>query len=63
MKFNVIREHIGDRHYMPGETREAARTDVAHLIGKVLEEPSQKRKAARPALNKAEPPLNNKAGA
>lgn len=63
MKFNVIREHIGDRPYKPGDTREAARADVEHLIGKVLEDPAPKRKATKPVVNKAEPPLSNKAGA
>ncbi|WP_336800808.1 hypothetical protein [Kaistia sp. MMO-174] len=61
MKFEVIREHIGDRLYKPGDTRDAARADVAHLIGKVLAEP--KPKAAKPSANKAAAPVSNKAGA
>lgn len=58
MKFKVIREHLGDRYYLVGETREAQRADVKHLIGKSLELPG---KAARPALNKAARPPVNKA--
>lgn len=59
MKFKVIREHLGDRFYQVGETREAQRADVAHLIGKSLEAPG---KAAKTALNKAARPPINKAG-
>lgn len=49
MKFTVIRQHLGDKMYMPGDVREAAESDVAHLVrNKVLVK-------ARPApKNKAE---------
>ncbi|RVK61935.1 hypothetical protein CN162_01440 [Sinorhizobium meliloti] len=36
MKFYVTRQHIGDKLYMPGDTREANESDVKHLIGKTL---------------------------
>ncbi|MET4636168.1 hypothetical protein [Kaistia defluvii] len=58
MKFKVIREHLGDRFYKVGETREAQRGDVAHLIGTTL---APSGKAAKPAKNKAAPPVSNKA--
>lgn len=49
MKFTVLRHHTGDRTYLPGETREAAEVDVAHLVkAGVLEkkaEPAPKNKA------------------
>jgi len=32
MKFSVIRQHLGDRMYMPGEEREANKSDVQHLL-------------------------------
>lgn len=34
--FYVVREHLGDKQYFPGDTREAVRTEVAHLIPQVL---------------------------
>lgn len=53
-KFEVIREHIGDKPYAVGDTREAEHSDVAHLIGTSL------RKKAPEAKNKAEPKHPNK---
>lgn len=32
MKFRTMRQHLGDRMYMPGDTREAAAADVAVLV-------------------------------
>ena len=38
-QFKVLRQHHGDRDYLPGDTREADPSQVAHLIGAgVLEE-------------------------
>ncbi|MGE4339155.1 MAG: hypothetical protein AB7E55_24750 [Pigmentiphaga sp.] len=52
MKFRVIRQHLGDRMYWPGDEREATEGDVAHLVrAGVLE----------PLSAKAEPKPNNKA--
>lgn len=31
-EYRVLRGHIGDREYMPGDTREAAPHEVAHLV-------------------------------
>lgn len=50
-KYTVLRQHLGDRDYLPGDTREANPTDVAHLIGTTLE----------PVENKAVTPPENKA--
>lgn len=58
MKFTVIRQHLGDKMYMPGDEREAAQADVQHLLTNgVLEEA----KAERKPPNKAEPTVKNKA--
>lgn len=46
----VIRKHIGDRQYLPGETREG--TGLDHLVPHVLE--PIKAKAEPAPLNKAE---------
>ena len=32
MEYEVKREHLGDKPYMPGDKREAAPSDVAHLV-------------------------------
>lgn len=56
MKFNVIRQHFGDKMYMPGDEREAAESDVAHLVrAGVLEkaEAAPKNKAERAPKNKS----------
>lgn len=54
-KFRVLRQHFGDRLYLPGDEREAQERDVAHLVknGVLKAEPAVK--------NKAEPPVKNKA--
>lgn len=58
--FEVKRQHLGDKMYMPGDTREAAPGDVQHLIDNgVLAEV----KAERKPPNKSEPPVSNKNGA
>lgn len=59
MKFTVIRQHLGDKMYMPGDEREATQSEVQHLIANgVLEEAKAEGKLA----NKAEPAVKNKAG-
>jgi hypothetical protein len=38
-RFKVLRQHLGDREYLPGDTREADPLVVAHLVAAgVLEE-------------------------
>ncbi|MBD9372108.1 hypothetical protein IB238_05620 [Rhizobium sp. ARZ01] len=50
--YSVIRQHLGDKMYMPGDRREAAKADVAHLVANgVLVEGD---KANRAPANKAE---------
>ena len=52
-KFTVLRQHLGDKMYMPGAVRDATETDVKHLVQSgILEEAKGKAEAA-PA-NKAE---------
>lgn len=49
-RYNVLRQHIGDRDYLPGDTREADPAQVAHLVASgVLEQA------------KVEPPVETKA--
>ena len=48
--YDVLRQHQGDKMYMPGDTRKAAQGDVQHLINNgVLKEA----KAEKPSSNKA----------
>lgn len=69
MKFEVLREHIGEVAYKPGDVREAAAADVAHLVragvlapaGEVAAEPpaaapkGKKTKAVTALQDKSEP--------
>lgn len=32
MKYTVLREHLGDRDYQPGDEREADPSSIAHLV-------------------------------
>ena len=51
--YEVLRQHLGDKMYMPGDQREAVQSDVQHLINNgVLRQ--AKGKSDAPALNKAE---------
>ena len=50
--YDVLRQHLGDKMYMPGDTREVAQGDVQHLIDNGV---------LREAKGKAEPSLSNKA--
>lgn len=59
-KFEVIREHQGDRFYRVGEMREGSASDFAHLIPNVLRL-VEGEKADPAPLNKAEPEPENKA--
>lgn len=57
-KFEVLRQHLGDKMYMPGDTREADKNAVQHLVAQgVLAEAKAEPKVA----NKAEPAVQNKA--
>lgn len=56
MKFNVLRQHYGDRMYFPGDEREMAENEAAELVKSGV----LKKAAAKPA-NKAEPAPKNKA--
>jgi len=37
-EYEVLRRHVGDKDYYPGDTRTADSVDVGHLIGTVLKE-------------------------
>lgn len=57
MKFYVTRQHIGDKLYMPGDTREANESDVKHLVGKTLSKdpPKAANNAKKPVGRAAKP--------
>jgi len=62
--YNVLRQHLGDKMYMPGDERDAAENDVVHLVQNGVLAPASKSESI-PA-NKAEEaaPLNqSEAGA
>lgn len=50
--YEVLRQHFGDKMYMPGDTREAAQGEVQHLINNGV---------LRETKAKAEPATSNKA--
>jgi hypothetical protein len=50
VRFRVLRQHLGDRDYAPGDTREADPAVVAHLVAAGVLEEAQ-----------VEPPLETKA--
>ena len=60
-KFEVIRQHLGDRLYMPGDEREATQGDVAHLVANGVLKPVRAKAEGAPK-NKAEPKHQDKAG-
>ncbi|RVL53949.1 hypothetical protein [Sinorhizobium meliloti] len=53
MKFKVLRQHLGDKMYMPGDVREADQHEVAHLVDRGVLAP-EGTKADAPKANKAE---------
>jgi len=53
-RYRVLRRHLGDRYYEPGEFREGTEKELGHLVPRVLkEEPAAKAEPAAPQ-NKAE---------
>lgn len=70
MKYQVLRRHLGDKDYYPGDEREAEPRDVAHLVERGIlkavrekaPEPEAKAEGAAPE-NKAvgRAPANKKA--
>lgn len=61
MKFQVLRQHFGDRLYQAGEEREANQSDVAHLVDSGVLAAKPERKAEPRVANKAEAAVENKA--
>lgn len=71
--YRVERHMLGDRPFAPGDKRELLPGDAAHLVksgvltdlGPVKNKKAPAKpsgKASKPHSNKAEPPLNDKAG-
>lgn len=58
-EFTVKRQHLGDRMYLPGDTRQAAESEVAHLIRNGVLQKEKRRSRKREKLNPA--PRQNKA--
>lgn len=58
--YEVIRQHLGDRLYMPGDVREVNQGDVAHLVANGVLKPVRAKAGPAPA-NKAAPKPQNKA--
>ncbi|MGI3169990.1 hypothetical protein ACRARG_12595 [Pseudooceanicola sp. C21-150M6] len=56
-KFDVKRDHLGDRPYKVGDTRDATKAEVAHLVAKGVLSPV---KAAPKPKNKAAPATTDK---
>lgn len=62
-KYEVLRQHEGDKFYKPGDVRESASADVAHLVRSgVLRladgekaDPVHENKAEQKPANKADP--------
>ncbi|PYB71501.1 hypothetical protein [Rhizobium wuzhouense] len=59
--YKVLRQHLGDKMYLPGDDRKAKPADVAHLVKSGVLVESEGAKAEKLASNKAEPPVRNKA--
>jgi hypothetical protein len=59
--YSVVRQHLGDKMYMPGDKREAAPSDVAHLIAAGVLAEIPETKAEKSLQNKATKPVSNKA--
>lgn len=57
MKFTVQREHLGDRFYKTGDTREADEIDVVHLVNSGILVPKED---VAPVVTKMDKPLKNK---
>lgn len=59
MKFKVMRQHLGDKLYMPGDEREARNDEVQHLIdngvlAKMEESPKNKAEGRAPKNKSAD---------
>jgi hypothetical protein len=54
MQYKVMRDHIGDQEYRPGDIREANEADVQHLVRSGVLVASQD--------EKSDPPLENPDG-
>ncbi len=67
MKYEVIRQHFGDKMYMPGDERDLSEADATELVRngvlrkpKAKAEPKVENKAEPAMANKSEPPTHSK---
>lgn len=60
--YTVLRQHLGDKMYMPGDVRKAEPSDVTHLVKSGVLVEGDGAKAEKPTQNKAAKPVANKAG-
>jgi len=60
-KYDVLRQHEGDKFYKPGDTRVAASADVFHLVRSGVLALASGEKADPAHENKSEPKPDNKA--
>ncbi len=60
--YNVLRQHLGDKMYMPGDTRKALPSEVAHLVAAGVLSEKKGAKAEKLVQNKAAKPVANKVG-
>lgn len=59
--YKVLRQHLGDKMYMPGDARKAEPSEVAHLVKSGVLVEGEGAKAQKPVRNKSAPPARNKA--
>lgn len=57
MKFDVLRQHYGDKQYWPGDERDASEADVKHLVESGV---LKRQKADQRPANKAAQPVETK---
>ena len=62
MKFNVLRQHQGDKFYNAGDEREANESDVAHLVKSGVLEPIKAKAEPKPKNKAIQSSPKNKAG-
>lgn len=60
-KYDVLRQHDGDRQYFQGDTREMSAADAGHLVQLGTVRLALEKKAAPPLENKVDAVPSNKA--
>ena len=59
--FTVMRQHIGDRFYAPGDVREANSDEVRHLVKNGVLAPTSETSESAPSNKAIKPPSNKSA--